>query len=44
MSAPVGALLLGMVIGAVAAAGMLVWWDRRRGEDSTEAAAREAGE
>lgn len=39
-----GALLLGIIIGAVASVGMLVLWDSRRDDDAAEDAARESRE
>ena len=36
-----GTLLLGMVLGAVAAAGLLIWFDRRSMEDDIKEAAEQ---
>ena len=30
-----GTLLVGIIIGAIASAGLLVWWDRRRMDAAT---------
>lgn len=39
-----GALLLGIIIGAVASIGVLAWWDSRRDDHAAEDAARESRE
>jgi uncharacterized iron-regulated membrane protein len=37
-----GTLLVGIIIGAIASAGLLVWWDRRRMDEAEADAARKS--
>lgn len=43
MTQVLGALLVGILIGVVAAAGLLIWWDRRRAEDAADVAPLSSG-